>query len=674
MGLKSLVKNVLHSCADKRYEAKLATRVIDYHTWATEREQSIKKQLQGTVSSAGETQVFFLCHSEGEIAENAKHLMAQYFAQNPQVIIAYGDEDLLDPDTGRRSDPWYKPAWSPEWLESFFFPGSLLVVRKDALPEMESRDDEAGERIQAIPEYRAYALKLLRTVAEREGGDRCIGHLPEVVFHCHSVAAREAVRLYRAEGEQTRTEQTGTEQTEAQQTGVQQEVLSVIIPSKDHPELVEHCLLGLKEACTGMAVEVLLVDNGSNPENRGEIEERLEQFRETGVFQEIKYLYDKSEFNFSNMCNQGAQNADGKQLLFLNDDVQLGSFSNLPKMRAYAAEPGVGAVGLKLYYPDSVRIQHAGITNLPMGPVHKLQFLEDTQPVYFDMNRGARNVIAVTAACLLVERERFEEAGGFSPELRVAFNDVDLCFDLYEKGYRNVCLLDAYAYHHESLSRGDDEAPQKLERLLEERRILYSRHPDLEGVDPYYSVGLNRDGLDTRIRPAYRTAGNRVQMLIGTPCVLRKGELAQYRKDACLMVRVESVLSGDRAAQNGSIRREENEKCGVLITGYGVVLGDDNACYKMSLLLCKESPEEGEESGYRIPLEPQYRPDLTENLTDQKNVALCGFAVYLAPGVAAPGKYRIGMAATSLAGGTKLRNETNRFVEITEAGTGRKRG
>jgi len=208
------------------------------------------------------------------------------------------------------------------------------------------------------------------------------------------------------------------------------------------------------------------------------------------------------------------------------------------------------------------------------------------------------------------------------------------------------------------LSRGADESVEKLNRLMGEREKLYRRHPALEGVDPYYSPYLNCDGLDTRIVPGYITFRNRTQH---SGRALQITGLDGYRRDECLLVRVEDFRNG-RAI------------------GYCVVLGDDNACYEKDMLLQKTSSEEsnvtvdglcmGEQAGgaqmeiYRIVLNEQYRQDLEENMPDQRNVALCGYDVTFDEGVVLKGTYRIGMAARNRVTGLKLVNWTNRYVEL----------
>ena len=284
----------------------------------------------------------------------------------------------------------------------------------------------------------------------------------------------------------------------------------MIIPSKDNPSVLGKCLRSLTQRPEGsVPVEILLIDNGSNEENRKKTEQLVEEIRTAGT--PIRYVYEPAEFNFSTMCNRGAELADGKLLLFLNDDIELCENDWLDKMVSRALQPYVGSVGLKLYYPDSVKIQHDGIVNLPVGPVHKLQFMEDDRSYYFGRNRFTQDCVAVTGACLLIRTEVFREAGGFREVLRVAYNDVELGFRLLEMGYYNVVWNDRFAYHHESLSRGSDESPEKMQRLVQERELLYQMHPQFRGEDPFYPKGLNREGLDSRVVPAYLTDRNVLQ-------------------------------------------------------------------------------------------------------------------------------------------------------------------
>lgn len=625
MKIKELVKGALTGRQNRKYKKQLEASQMTYEEWCRKREA--RPPLTEAKAAGGQDEPGYILYTlgKGRPSETARSLLTEFFKNHPEAVIVYGDEDVWESfPQGKRYSPWFKPDWSPDLFDSCFYFGSLTAVRREFMRKLSER----GElRVQQYPETASEAEALIRNYVKLAGGyepgSRAIGHISEILFHCEDRASQ----LLFTEKAQSAVKEPAKPSPAKEQAALNP-LVSVVIPSKDQPEILGACLKALTEAAEGIPLEVLVVDNGSSPENQERIRGLLREIPGAG------YLYSPMEFHFSRMCNLGAEAAKGRLLLFLNDDVELASPGCVEEMAALAVRPFTGAVGLKLYYPQSVRIQHAGITNLPMGPVHKLQFLEDDRLYYFNSNRSRRNVLAVTAACLMVEGEKFQRAGGFSEELRVAFNDVDFCFTLWELGYANVCLNDSFGYHHESLSRGDDEAPEKLSRLLKEREILYRRHPSLAGGnDPYYSKHLNGQGLDTAIRPAYETAKNSCQRA----CFYEKS-LKGCRQDPCLMVRIESVLSGE-------------------ICGYWAVLGDDSACYEVSLLLKKE---EGPCFAARV--RGQYRPDLSENMPDQKNVGLCGF--WVRPQGLSEGNYFIGAMAVNKVTGLKLINFSSRSLKL----------
>ncbi len=629
---KKFIKQALINRNNNRYEKALRDRQISYHQWITD----LESEYQSGEEEDFAKRVVLLCNPRGRVARNAKKWILDCFAEHPEAVLLYGDEDVWAGD--ERTSPYFKPDWSPDLLETRFYMGSLVAVRRDWL-EQQKETGTVGCPDGKTEDCRMEVLRLVRLAGgyEKGRGRRTIVHIPRILFHCDSEADREQwiCRVQNLDGTDFVQDSSGTA------------FLSVIIPSKDNPDMLRKCVNSVLAAAGDLQYEMIVVDNGSAPDNKKKIKEFLEQIRQEGSpgMQKVIYRYEPMDFNFSKMCNLGAEKASGELLMFLNDDVELVLPDSLKVMAKLAAKSYVGAVGLKLLYPEDkarVRIQHTGITNLPMGPVHKLQFCQDEQEYYFGWNRGRHNVLAVTAACLMVEKRKFQETGGFDESLAVAFNDVELCFRLYEQGYENVCECDSYAFHDESYSRGDDEAPEKLARLLEERRKLYERHPALEGQDPYYSVWLNRQGLDTKIRPAYETEGNTVQLVKrGQLSRQRREKLESCRQDACLMVRVESVL------ENGRV-----------ITGWSAVLGDNNACYLKEMVL------QNEDIYYTFPLEGQYRPDLAENMPDQTNVGLCGYMVEMTEGVLPGGRYRVGIVARNRVTGGSLINWSNRMVEI----------
>lgn len=625
MSIKSVVKQILVKQQNKQYEKALSRRRMTYREWLLNQQSFLTDK----VPVSDENKFVMLCPGEGDFCDDAANQIESFLKQHPEAEFVYADEDLAD-ENGNCEMPWFKPDWSPDLLDGCLYFGSFLAVRQRTWEEVKmSLADVLQPGKETFPLYyvtevAVYEKWLHECLKEKQAyckNSHMVGHIAKVLFHGNK---ENGYQRYLQKSEYL------SELEKKERTFITaQNFLSIIIPSKDNPALLRQCLCAIEEHSEQIPYEIIVVDNGSSEENRKEI---------ASILTPHTYLYYPMEFHFSKMCNLGAQHAKGNQLLFLNDDVVLGMHC-LTEMMCRSQREYTGAVGLKLLYPDSDRIQHAGITNLPMGPVHKLQFQEDYGDYYFGANHGARNCLAVTAACLMVAKDKFYEVGGFSDELRVAFNDVDFCFSLYEAGYFNVCINDVHGWHHESLSRGSDEAIDKLNRLLRERQKLYERHPALEGVDPYYSVNLAREGLDTGIRPAYETDGNRVQEAIG----IKKIENPQdCRKDDCLMARVESYIGG-------------------ILTGYGVVLGDNNACYERYLLLIEETKKS---LFYKLKLEGQYRPDLAENLPDQERVALCGYRVRLDKACIPQGKYRVGMIAGNKVTGLKLQNITNWVIEL----------
>ncbi|MED9807330.1 MAG: glycosyltransferase family 2 protein [Lachnospiraceae bacterium] len=607
MGIKSFLKQGMAYGLDKQYEKKCASRKILYKDWVASMEEAES-------SSAGErAEAVFLSDAEnGAWADGAKERAEAFLSAHPEVCVVYGDEDV-ETAPGQYENPWLKPCWSPDTYLWKDYLGEAVAVRKSFYEKAEEKSRDG----------------LLKAAGGFTKGCQSIAHINGILFH-----RKTDWFTGETNSSMTRGKKAGgqTDCRDAKKQGMP--YISVIIPSKDNAVVLKKCLDTLKKTAADISYEVLLVDNGSGEAVKKKIEEM------TADAPDILYIYEPMEFNFSKMCNLGAERAKGSLLLFLNDDIEATHTGWLSDMAKLAERPHVGAVGCKLLYPDTDKIQHAGITNLPMGPVHKLQFLRDNKCYYDNRNRGIRNVSAVTAACLMVRREVFEEAGGFCESMQVAFNDVDFCFTLLEKGYYNAVCNHIHLLHHESMSRGADESEEKLKRLHRERTMLYDRHPGLNGKDPFYHDWLNRTGLDTRIQPAYRSGREIADVQAAKEVAKESNEayvLKNARKDRCLLVRIEAADASH-------------------ISGYGVVLGSDNACFNGKLLLERKGRQP---AVYELDFTEQYRQDLQENMPDQKNVALCGFHVNIAEPLP-EGEYRIGMLATDKISGSSLMNYSNR--------------
>jgi GT2 family glycosyltransferase len=187
-------------------------------------------------------------------------------------------------------------------------------------------------------------------------------------------------------------------------------------------------------------------------------------------------------------------------LLFLNNDTEVITLDWLDAMVEQAQRQGIGAVGALLLYPDDT-IQHAGVTAGVGGVAgHSHKYFHAYADGYFSQIQTVNNYSAVTAACLMCRRHVFEEIGGFEEELSVAFNDVDLCFKMIEKGYRNVYLPHVQLYHYESKSRGYDNTYERQARFLKEITYMQNRWKDLLEHDSCYSPHLTRKYENFSIR------------------------------------------------------------------------------------------------------------------------------------------------------------------------------
>lgn len=581
--------------------------------------------------------IWLLLRKGGYVDPEAYALIGNYFREHPQARMLYGDEDALDVTGKHRCNPCFRPVWSPDtWLSGWDL-GSVVALRGElaagVAPDIWPEEKEGVILWEDSAQARRLVYELLKLAGGFQRGCDAIAHLPGMLFHAEYDAARtDAQREYRG-GEEWKEPEAQWQQDKRALS------ISVVIPTRDHPEELRQCLDSLQKCwqetqkaeaaadCAGESgqprLEILVVDNGSSPENRAEIGK---------ITRGMKYIYEPMPFNFSKMCNLGAREAAGDLLLFLNDDITVPADGWLEAMALRAMRPYVGAVGLKLYYPDSTKIQHAGIANLPGGPVHKLQFTRDGQEEDYGYGSLDRNVAAVTGACLMVQRERFWQVGGFPEDLQVAYNDVELCFLLREEGWHNVVLNRFHAWHHESLSRGSDLTGEKMERLRQEKQTLYRRHPEYLDYDPYYPEPLCMELGDTRIYENYLDTRSEAQ--IASRCQ----QLAE-----CPEQEPENLKCVVEFSQNA----EHKALCA---QGYVVVKGDNNACYDRYLLLRRQ----GEESAHVIPLEDKYSQEAEYGMQEQPNVALCGFQVVLRRGLLPEGSYKIGFQARSRIGRRRL--------------------
>lgn len=612
MKLKRWLRQRVEKLMDLEYRRKVKRckrhSYTDWINWTEEKDETGEQT--PNPAETGEDPVL-LSFGEGSWAGNAAERIREFFAEHPGVLLVYGDEDIKDGKGGYKT-PWLKPCWSPDSYLCRDYLGSAVAVDRRLYDRLtlEEREDE-----------RRCHDRLVELAGGFQRGCAAIAHVEGILFHRESGWNSPALAYAWLR-----------EKTASAEAALKGPEVSVIIPSKDNAAVLKRCLETLSRTTGSVSYEILVVDNGSDREAREEIAAELEKLKTDregrGDLRDARYLYQPMEFNFSHMCNVGAQAAAGSLLLFLNDDTESVESGWLENMAEKARRPWVGAVGYKLLYPDGKRIQHAGVVNVTAGPTHKLRYLEDG--AYYDgRGAGVWNVLAVTGACLMLRREAFAEAGGFCEGLRVAFNDIDLCFQLYELGYHNVVINTGYLLHHESLSRGYDETAEESRRLQGELVTLFDRHPKLKSRDPYYHIWLSGNVLDSSIRPIVEKGAPVPDVRAFEPME----DLGNYRRDECLMLRVEKA---DAAR----------------VQGYAVVQGSDNVSFTKRLLF----REEGAGGKlYCMNFRGQFRPDLEIEMCGRDNVALCGFSVKFDRPLP-PGEYRVGVLAKDKLSRTALVN------------------
>lgn len=482
------VRDVLHSYENKNdSRIKIAYHDVNGHISKTTND--------GIAMATGEFVGLMDC--DDYLAVNALYEMAKLLNEHPEYDFIYSDEDKVNEEGTERRDPFFKPDWSPDTFMSYMYTCHFSIFRKTVLDEL------GGERI-GLEGSQDYDL-VLRLMEKTMN----IGHVPKILYHwrmrkestANDLTAKPYIIESTIKAKEDALKRRGLKGhleciEEVTQYRVVYEpqnnpLVSIVIPSKDNYQIVRQCVDSVRKYTQYKNYEIIIVDNGSSPDNRALYEKMSED-------KKCVYHYDRKEFNFSYMCNEGAKIAKGEYLIFLNDDIEIPQNQGewLQRMLGQAQISYTGAVGAKLLYPGTNQIQHAGVLNLHIGPGHAFHKFDDSLNCYWGRNILDYNYTIVTGACFMVKTDKYWGVNGFDESFPVAYNDVELCFKLVEKGYYNVLRNDVTLIHHESISRGYDVSPEKAERLRKEREHLYKVHPNFVDYDPCYNPNLTQDKGD----------------------------------------------------------------------------------------------------------------------------------------------------------------------------------
>ncbi len=471
---------------------KLASSDSRIHVVENNRQLRIAENTNAALAEAKGEFIAFADHDD-LLAPNALYENVKRINEKRETEMLYSDEDKVNVGN-QYLEPNMKPDFSPDFLTSVNYICHLLVVKQSLL-----------ERVGNLnPEYdgaQDYDF-VLRCTEQTEH----IEHIPKVLYHWRffegSTAANPESKTYAFDAGrravQAHYDRLGipAKVTDGEQLGLyrtiyqweEKPLVSVLIPNKDHTKDLDKALKGLLSGKGYQNFEVLIIENNSTEEETFRYYEEIQK-RDS----RIRVITYKGGFNYSKINNFGAAEAKGEYLFLLNNDTEFISDDVVGELLGVCMRSDVGAVGARLYYGDDT-IQHAGVV-MGWGGVagHAFVMQQRSATGYQHRIICQQNYSAVTAACMMVKRSVFDEIGGFTEKLAVAFNDIDLCMKIREAGYLIVYNPYCELYHYESKSRGLDTGdPEKVRRFQGEIQTFQERWPDiLKNGDPYYSPNLS---------------------------------------------------------------------------------------------------------------------------------------------------------------------------------------
>jgi GT2 family glycosyltransferase len=410
---------------------------------------------------------------------------------NDGAAAVYTDNDIFDRD-GIPRNPNFKPGWSPETALTRDYTGRLCAFRGPVLAAAGGLNAAHGtamwyDALLRVSESGAAVQHVARVLCHRRNGA-----LP-LVPGDHEAAVRRAL----ARRGETATLMPVRAGIDVRFTVPPDERVCVIVPARDKADLTERCLSSLFERTSHPSFDVIVVDNGSTEAATHALFDRW-RARAGDRFHVIS---DPAPFNYSRLNNRAVAETSAPFVVLLNNDTEIIEPDWMTAMLGQARRLQIGAVGALLLYADGT-IQHGGVV---LGGVlalagHALRFCDPGDAALGERLMLDTNYLAVTGACLMVDRAKYLAVGGLDEELVVSYNDVDFCLKLHAAGYRNVMVPRARLYHYESKSRGRDDTKTKMEIAVRESEEIRKRWPAFASRDPYYNPNLTLGAEDFSVR------------------------------------------------------------------------------------------------------------------------------------------------------------------------------
>ena len=432
---------------------------------------------------------------------NALFEVVKALNKDKEIDFLYSDEEKIEKNRQDHQNPFFKPDWNPEFLESVNYITHFSVLRKKLVEKIggfRSEYDGAQD----------WDLFLRASHASKK-----IYHIPTVLYSWRmsetSTASNTDAKPYVIEAQKKAIQDSlnARNKSGAQVVrGIEKDywnvvypvagepLVSIVIPSKNQAAVLKRCINSIYKKTTYKNFEIVLVDTGST-------DKKVRRWYKTITAQHsnMRVLdWPEQPFSYSRSCNYGAQQAKGEYLIMLNNDTEVLTHNWIELLLSDAQHDDVGPVGCKLYYPDGLMIQHAGI-GIGFGGIaaNSLSLMKDKQlgPMQNLYANTRHQVSAVTAACLMVKKSKFDEIQGFDEEFRITYNDVDLCLRLNEAGYRSVYNPCVQLLHYESISVGLPSEKKKRDNseVVKATKLFKDRWRGVIAYDPHLNPNIERD-------------------------------------------------------------------------------------------------------------------------------------------------------------------------------------
>jgi len=491
--------------ASPRHHVK---KILEYYSNLDSRIKVVYRTQNGHISEASNSalgivtgEFVALLDHDDELAIDALFENVKLLNTHPDADMIYSDEDKISIE-GERHSPFFKPDWSPDTFLSQMYTCHLGVYRTRLLREIGGfrKGYEGSQDYDVVLRLTEYTDKIY--------------HIAKVLYHWRAIPQSTAsggeakdytknagykalVDTVKRRGINGYVEMSDIPNVYiVHYEPVGNPKVSILIPTRNMGDLLNRCLKSIFEKTSYRNYEIIVIDNGTNEQATIDVFDFWKQ-NEPDRF---KVLRLDIPFNYSKLNNEGVKVVHGELVLLLNNDIEVITPNWLEEMVGQAIRSEIGAVGANLLYPDDT-IQHAGII-LGIGGIagHSHKYYSINDYGYFSRLRMVTNYSAVTAACLMLRKEVYDSVGGLDEDLTVAFNDVDFCLRIREKGYRIVWLPHVQLYHHESKSRGQEDTLEKQLRFKKEIEFMEARWGRKLLTDPYYNSNLTLEHEDFSLK------------------------------------------------------------------------------------------------------------------------------------------------------------------------------